>query len=110
MQYKWTYLQDRNKLRDIENKQGYPGGSDGEESACGGGDQGLIPGSGRCPEEWNGNPLQYSCLENPTGGGAWQATVTDGVTKSRTQLRDFTFFLSRLPKRKGGSVRLGVCS
>ena len=51
MQYKWTYLQDRNKLRDIENKQGYPGGSDGEESACGGGDQGLIPGSGRCPEE-----------------------------------------------------------
>ena len=34
-----------------------------------------IPGSGRSPEEGNGNPLQYSCLENPMDGGAWQATV-----------------------------------
>ena len=40
--------------------------------------------------EGNGNPLQYSCLENPMGGGAWQAAV-HGVTKSRTQLSDFTF-------------------
>ena len=44
------------------------------------------------PGEGNGNPLQYSCLENTVGGGAWQATVC-GVGKSRTQLSDFTFFL-----------------
>ena len=44
------------------------------------------------PGEGNGNPLQYSCLENTVGGGAWQATVR-GVGKSQTQLSDFTFFL-----------------
>ena len=43
--------------------------------------------------EANGNPLQYSCLENPTDGGAWWAAV-HGVTKSQTRLSDFTFFLS----------------
>ena len=42
----------------------FPGGSDGKESACNAGDQGSIPGSGRSPGEGNGNPLQYSCLEN----------------------------------------------
>ena len=42
-----------------------------------------LPGSGRSPEEGNGNPLQYSCLENPMGGGAWWATV-HGVTESDT--------------------------
>ena len=50
---------------------------------------GLIPGSGRFPGEGNGNPLQYSCLENSMDGGAWCATV-HGVEKSRTQLSDFT--------------------
>ena len=50
-------------------------------------DVGLIPGSGRCPGEGNGNPLQYSSLENPMDRGAWQATVL-AVTKSWTQLRD----------------------
>ena len=43
---------------------GFPGGSDGKESACNAGDSGLIPGWGRSPGEGNGNPLQYSCLEN----------------------------------------------
>ena len=43
--------------------------------ACNAGDLGLIPGSGRSPGEENGNPLQYSCLENPMDRGAWQATV-----------------------------------
>ena len=47
------------------------------------GDVGSIPGSGRCPGEGHGNPLQYSCLENPTDKGAWQATV-HGVTESQT--------------------------
>ena len=62
---------------------GFPGGSDGKESACSAGDPGSIPGSGTSPEEGNSNPLQYPCLENSMDGGAWQATVY-GVTKSRT--------------------------
>ena len=53
------------------------------------GDLGLIPGSGRSPGEGNGNPLQYSCLENAMDGGAWLATV-HGVAKSWTRLSDFT--------------------
>ena len=55
----------------------FPGGSDSKESACSAGDSGSIPGSGRSPAEGNGNPLQYSCLENSMDGGAWQATVTE---------------------------------
>ena len=50
------------------------------------GDAGSIPGLGRLPVRGNGNPLQYSCLENPRDRGAWQATVY-GVTKSQTQLK-----------------------
>ena len=49
---------------------GFPGGSDGKESACSVGHPGLIPGSGRYPGEGNGNPLQYSCLENSMDRGA----------------------------------------
>ena len=52
-----------------------------------------IPGLGRSPGEGNGNPLQYSCLENPVDGEAWSATV-HGVAKSQTQLSKFSFFLS----------------
>ena len=47
---------------------GFPGGSDGEESACNAGDLGLIPGSGRSPGAGNGNLFQYACLENPGTG------------------------------------------
>ena len=65
-------------------------GSDGKASVCNAGDLGLIPGLGRSPGEGNGNPLQYSCLENPMDGGACLAAV-HGVAKSRTQLSDFTF-------------------
>ena len=54
---------------------GFPGGSEVEESACNAGDPGSIPGSGRSPGEGNGNPLQYSCLENPMDAGAWWPTV-----------------------------------
>ena len=50
---------------------GFPNGSDGKVSACNAGDLGSIPGLGRSPGEGNGNPLQYSCLENPMDGGAW---------------------------------------
>ena len=49
---------------------GLPCGSEGKASACKAGDPGLIPGLGRSPGEGNGNPLQYSCLENPMDGGA----------------------------------------
>ena len=66
-----------------------PGGSDGKASACNAGDLGSIPGLWRSPGEGNGNALQYSCLENPTDGGAWWVTV-HGVSWSRTRLRDFT--------------------
>ena len=75
-------------------KMDFPGGSDGKASASSAGDLGSIPGSGRSPGERNGNPLQYSCLENPMDRGAGEATV-HGVAKSRTQLSYFTSFLFR---------------
>ena len=58
--------------------------------ACNAGDTGLIPGSGRSPGEGNGNPLQYSCLENSMNRGAWWATV-HGVVKSWKGLSDQHF-------------------
>ena len=62
---------------------GFPGGSDGKESACSTGDTGLFPGSGRSPGEGNGNPFQCSCLENSMDRGAWWAAV-HGVVESNT--------------------------
>ena len=64
---------------------GSPRGSDGKESAFNAGDPGLIPGSERFPGEGNGNPLQYSCLENPMDRGAWRAIVLE-ITKSLSEL------------------------
>ena len=61
-------------------KWGFPGGSDGKESACNAGDRDSIPALGISPAEGNGYPLQYSCLENSMD---WWAIV-QGVTKSRT--------------------------
>ena len=69
---------------------GFPGGSEVKASDCNVGDLSSIPGLGRLPGEGNGNPLQYSCLENPMDGGAWWATV-HGVAKSQTRLSDFAF-------------------
>ena len=66
-------------------KTGLPCSSNGKEFSCNAGDQGSIPGLGRSSGEGNGNPLQYSCLENPMDRGDWQATV-HGVAKSQTQL------------------------
>ena len=54
---------------------GFPGASEGQESACNAGDPGSIPGSGRSSGEENDNPLQYSCLENAMNRRAWQATL-----------------------------------
>ena len=53
------------------------------------GEAGSVPGSGRSPGGGNGNPLQYSCLENPADRGAWRAAVP-GITESRTQLTEHT--------------------
>ena len=72
------------------------GGSDGKESTCNAGDLGLILGLGRSPGGGHGNPLQYSCLENPTDRGAWRATVhgivivrQDCATNTFTSLQPF---------------------
>ena len=72
--------------------KGFPGGSDSKVSVCNSGDPGSIPGSGRCPGERNGTPLQYSCLENPMDREAGYATI-HGVAKSQTRWSDFTFSL-----------------
>ena len=69
---------------------GFPGGSDGKESACNAEDLGLIPGLGKSSRDGLGNPLQYSCLVKSMDRGAWQATV-HGVAKSQTGLSDFHF-------------------
>ena len=61
----------------------FPGGSDGKASDYNAGDPGSIPGLGRSRGEGNGNPLQYSCLENSTDGGGWWVIV-HGVAKSWT--------------------------
>ena len=69
------------------NIKSFPGGSDSKKSACNAGDLGSVPELGRSPGELNGNPLQYSCLENSMDRGAWWATV-HGVTKSWALLSD----------------------
>ena len=66
---------------------GFPGGSEVKNLPENTGDMGSIPGSGRSPEEGNGNPLQYSCLGNSMDGGAWQAQSM-GSQKSRAQLSE----------------------
>ena len=68
----------------------FPGGSVVKNLSASAGDKSSIPGLGRSPGGGNGNPLQYSCLENLVDRGAWWAAV-HGVAKSRTQLSDFTF-------------------
>ena len=75
------------KLIRLELRMDFPHSSVGEESACNEGQLGSIPELGGSPGEGNGNPLQYSCLENPMVRGAWQAVV-HGVAKSWTGLSD----------------------
>ena len=74
------------KFREIG---GFPGGSDGKESACNAGHPGLILGSGRSPGQGTGNRLQYSCLGNPMDRGAWWAQSM-GWQKNWTQLSNWT--------------------
>ena len=63
-------LKERNKAPQKNSLRGFHGGSVVKNPPANAGDAGLIPGSGRSPGELNGNPLQYSCLENPRDGGA----------------------------------------
>ena len=81
--------------RSLVNK-GFPGGSAVKNLPANVGDMVSIPGSGRSPGEGNGNPLQYSCLENPMGRGAWWATV-HGVAKES----DVTWQLNNNNKSQG---------
>ena len=74
-------------MRTTALEEGFPGGSDGKQSACNAGDLGSVPGLGRSLGEGNHYSLQYSCLENSMNREAWQATV-HGATKSWTQLSD----------------------
>ena len=70
----WKILCRRNRLLTLV-FLGFPGGSDGKESACNVGDLGWVPGLGRSTWGGHGNPLQYSCLENSMDGGFWRVTV-----------------------------------
>ena len=80
---------------------GFPGSSAGKGPADNAGDLGSTPGLGRSPGGGHGNPLQYSCLENPMDTGAWQATV-HGVAKSRTAQH-------YLPQRMSGPISSQSC-
>ena len=70
---------------------GFPGGSVVKNQPSNAEEVALTPGSGRSPEEGNGNPLQYSCMENPMDRGAWRTTV-HGVTKNQTQLSNWALY------------------
>ena len=83
----------------FKHKRGFPGGSDGKESAWSAGDPGSIPGSGRSSRGRNGYPLQYSCLENSMDRGAWQATV-HRITKESETTEQLTLLLLH-PNVKG---------
>ena len=68
---------------------GFPGGSEVNTSACNAEDLDSIPGSGRSPGEGNGNPLQYSCIENPMDREAWWATVQSISQFGHSVVSDF---------------------
>jgi len=76
-------------LVELRSNQGFPGSSDGKESACNASNLGLISGSGRSPGEGNGNPLQYSCLENPMDRRAWWDIVHE-VSKESDMTKQLT--------------------
>ena len=84
--------------------EGFPGGTSGKEPTCQCRDLrdvGLIPGLGRSSGGGHGNPLQYSCLENPMDRGTWRAIV-HGVAKSRTRLKWLSMHTHRIKKAPHG--------
>ena len=82
-----THSSSPKSFRLYGSKLGFLGGSDGKESVCSAGDPGSIPRLKRSPREGNGNPLQYSCLENSVDRRAWRATIHE-VAKDQTPLGD----------------------
>ena len=83
----WIFSSFLSYLRVSLGRMGFPGGSDSKEFACSAGVPALILGSERSPGEGNGNPLQYSCLENSMDRGTWQATAHGVAKKSNTTER-----------------------
>ena len=69
---------------------GFPGGSDDRESMCNAGDPGTVPGSGRSSGEGNGNPQQYSCLENPMDRGGYAESDTTETVSMHTLQQDIS--------------------
>ena len=86
--HKGTLISSKISVLGLEELLGFPSSSNGKASTCNAGDPGSIPGSGRSSEKGNGNPLQYSCLENFMDRGAWWAMV-HGVAKSQTRQGNF---------------------
>ena len=87
LKFKGSSHGEHQRLQVSITRLGFPGGSEVQKSTYTAGDPGLIPGSGRSPEEGNGNPLQYSFLKNIMDRRAWWAAV-HGVTKSQIQLNN----------------------
>ena len=90
------FTSDKIHLIYVKGDHGLPQRLSGKESACNAGvirDVGSIPGWGRSPGGGHGNPLQYSCLENPLDRGAWRATV-HGVTESQARLKQLSMHKS----------------
>ena len=75
---------------------GFPDSSEGKYIACNARDLSSIPGWGRSPEGGNGNPLQYSCLENPMDGGAWQATHSPWGCKELDTTEQLTLLMTKM--------------
>ena len=83
----------------------FPRGSDGKESACSAGDLGAMPGLGRSLGEGNGNPLQYSCLENPMDRGGWWAAVHEIAELDMTEVTNTFTSLSFSRRQKTCTVK-----
>ena len=84
---------------------GFPCSSVGKESACNAGDLHSIPGSGRSPGEGNGNPLEYSCLENPVNRGAWQVTVHRVARVGHNLALSFFLFFFQIKKNNNNNQK-----
>ena len=101
-----SHVENKN-IKILTSEMGFPGGSDGKDAACDAGNPGSIPGSGKSPGQANGNPLQYSCLENPMDRGAWRATV-HRVEKNQTRLKQLGMHAEKevAPATEGKQPRL----